>query len=73
MNERDRLVYSLKRVIARFSTKVVAEDPNIYHEFFASAGGLPQEARDMMYISTADATKTSRIGICRMTNKSYSY
>jgi hypothetical protein len=48
--ERDRLVYSLKLVIARFGAKVVMGDPNVYREFFASADGVPGEAPDLMQI-----------------------
>mmetsp|Transcript_3837 Transcript_3837/g.6788 ORF Transcript_3837/g.6788 Transcript_3837/m.6788 type:complete len:492 (-) Transcript_3837:378-1853(-) len=46
--ERDRLVYSLKLVIARFGTKVLVGDPQVYYEFFSNMeAGVPGEAPDL--------------------------
>jgi hypothetical protein len=43
--ERDRLVYSLKLVIARFGAKVLVGDPQVYLEFFSIAeAGVPGQA-----------------------------
>lgn len=42
--ERDRLVYALKLVIARFGAKVLVGDPGIYTEFFSVVDGAPGEA-----------------------------
>eukprot|EP00529_Nitzschia_sp_RCC80_P010801 CAMPEP_0113440146 /NCGR_PEP_ID=MMETSP0014_2-20120614/407_1 /TAXON_ID=2857 /ORGANISM="Nitzschia sp." /LENGTH=624 /DNA_ID=CAMNT_0000330931 /DNA_START=363 /DNA_END=2234 /DNA_ORIENTATION=- /assembly_acc=CAM_ASM_000159 len=41
--ERDRLVYSLKIVIARFGAKVLVGDPAVYYEFFSMSDGVPGE------------------------------
>jgi hypothetical protein len=47
-SERDRLVYSLKLVIARFGAKVLVGDHQLYGEFFSMAdSGVPGEAPDI--------------------------
>jgi hypothetical protein len=45
--ERDRLVYSLKLVIARFGAKVLVGDPAVYYEFFSMTDGVPGEAPEL--------------------------
>lgn len=41
VEERDRLVYSLKLVIARFGAKVLVGDPGVYWEFFSMIEAAP--------------------------------
>jgi hypothetical protein len=41
VQERNRLVYSLKIVIARFGAKVLVGDPDVYWEFFSMMEGAP--------------------------------
>jgi hypothetical protein len=43
--ERNRLVYSLKMIVARFGAKVIVADESLFDEFFANqGGGVPGEA-----------------------------
>ena len=47
--ERDRLVYALKLVIARFGAKILVGDPQVYWEFFTMAEAtIPGEAPDVL-------------------------
>ncbi|KAG7364957.1 hypothetical protein IV203_038160 [Nitzschia inconspicua] len=47
-SERDRLVYSLKLVIARFGAKVLVGDPQVYWEFFSMGNAaVPGHAPDI--------------------------
>ena len=39
--ERDRLVFSMKMVIARFGAKVIGQDDGVYEEFFATSDPVP--------------------------------
>jgi hypothetical protein len=41
VEERNRLVYSLKLVIARFGAKVLVRDPDVYWEFFSMIEPAP--------------------------------
>jgi hypothetical protein len=48
VSERDRLVFSLKLVIARFGAKVLVGDRQLYGEFFSMAdSGVPGNAPDI--------------------------
>jgi hypothetical protein len=42
--ERNRLVYSLKMVIARFGAQLIMADYRVYNEFFATTESVPGEA-----------------------------
>jgi len=45
--ERDRIVSSLKLLIARFGAKVLTGDPEVYYEFFWMTDGVPGDAPDL--------------------------
>ena len=42
--ERNRLMYSLKMVIARFAAKIITQDQSIHDEFFSNMVGAPGRA-----------------------------
>ncbi|VEU41312.1 unnamed protein product [Pseudo-nitzschia multistriata] len=46
--ERDRIVSSLKLLIARFGAKVLTGDPEVYYEFFWMTDGVPGDAPDLL-------------------------
>eukprot|EP00980_Cylindrotheca_fusiformis_P017854 scaffold5653_cov147-Cylindrotheca_fusiformis.AAC.16 len=46
--ERDRLVYSMKMVIARFGAMVLEQDNNVYQEFFATCEPVPGRVPDVL-------------------------
>jgi hypothetical protein len=53
--ERDRLVYALKLVIARFGAKILVGDPYVYWEFFSMAEAtIPGEAPDVLGVAFDD-------------------
>jgi hypothetical protein len=45
--ERNRVVSSLKLLIARFGAKVLTGDPQVYYEFFWINGDVPGKAPDL--------------------------
>ncbi|KAL3917379.1 MAG: hypothetical protein SGILL_004739, partial [Bacillariaceae sp.] len=58
VTDRDRLVYQLKLVIARFGAKVLVGDPQVYWEFFSMMdAGVPGDAPDLcggMFVDPED-------------------
>lgn len=46
--ERDRLVYSMKMVIARFGAMVLEQDDTVYAEFFATCDPVPGKVPDLL-------------------------
>jgi hypothetical protein len=46
--ERDRLVYSMKMVIARFGAMVLEQDNTVYAEFFATCDPVPGKVPDVL-------------------------
>jgi hypothetical protein len=52
--ERNRLVYSLKMVIARFGAQLIMADDRVYDEFFATTGSIPGEAPRFVRIKSIE-------------------